>query len=279
MIDPLRLAIGVTLAAAGAAGALRARSLSASGALAAAAVGGAVFGIGGPMLGIGLLAFFLSSAALSRWQSAAKAVDGADYSQGSRRDARQVLANGVVPAAAAIAFGVSDAPVLAAAFFGALAAVTADTWATEVGLMAEVPPRMVTTGLSVKPGTSGAVTALGSAAAAAGAIFIGLVAAVCIGVTGYLADGVPDLTGLHFLILAPVAGLAGATLDSWLGATVQSLRRCPVCEKQTELERHSCGTITRHVRGWRWFTGDVVNLLCSLTGAMLGLVLELLIFT
>jgi uncharacterized membrane protein len=122
------------------------------------------------------------------------------------------------------------------------------------------------------------VTSLGSAAAAAGASFIGLVAGLATALSGLAAEGVPDLTGLHFGLLAAVAGLAGATADSWLGATVQSVRRCPRCERETERERHSCGTPTRHVRGWPWLTGDFVNLLCGLTGGLIGFILEVLVF-
>jgi uncharacterized membrane protein len=31
---------------------------------------------------------------------------------------------------------------------------------------------------------------------------------------------------------------------------------------------HGCGTGAEHTRGWRWLNNDMVNLLCSLAGAI-----------
>jgi uncharacterized protein (TIGR00297 family) len=270
--------LGGVLAAVVAGLGARAGALDRSGAAAAFFVGALVFGIGGPGLGVLLVAFFAASSLLSKWNESAKLRSGAEFGQRARRDARQVLANGAVPTAAAIAYGISREPVLFAAFVGALAAVTADTWATEVGLGATVAPRMITTGQPVLPGTSGAVTTLGSAAAAGGGVFIGSVAALVIAVQGWAAEGVPDLTGPSFIVLAAVAGLVGATVDSWLGATWQAVRRCPKCEKETESERHSCGSPTRLYRGRSWLTGDAVNFVASLSGAAVGVGLHLLVF-
>src|SRR4030067_642568 len=57
---------------------------------------------------------------------------------------------------------------------GALAAVNADTWATEVGVLARRCPWRLTDGRQVEPGTSGAVTLEGLMASIAGAAVIGL---------------------------------------------------------------------------------------------------------
>ncbi len=276
-VDYPRLGLGLVLAAVISGAALRAGALSRGGAVAAVLVGGAVFGFGGPIWGGVLVSFFLSSSLLSA-SGPRPAAMAADYSKGSRRDLMQVLANGAVPAAISVARGASGNSLLLAGFVGAVAASTADTWATEVGLRSSVAPRMVTTGQPVRPGTSGAVTALGSAGAAAGGIFIGLVVAVLLATQSTLTGLGPDLTVARYLVIAPLAGLAGAALDSWLGATVQAVRCCPRCEKETERAIHSCGTPTRHVRGHRHIGGDVVNLLASLVGAAVGLAVDLIVF-
>ena len=65
-------------------------------------------------------------------------------------------------------------PPLAFAFYGALATVNADTWATELGVLARSRPRLMTNGQTVPVGTSGGVTAEGTLAALAGALFIGV---------------------------------------------------------------------------------------------------------
>jgi uncharacterized membrane protein len=62
------------------------------------------------------------------------------------------------------------------AFGGAMAAVNADTWATELGIFNPLPPRLITTGKTVERGTSGGVTPLGYLAALGGSALIGLLA-------------------------------------------------------------------------------------------------------
>jgi uncharacterized membrane protein len=75
--------------------------------------------------------------------------------------------------------------------------------------------------------------------------------------------------------LIALAGLTGAFVDSLLGATVQAMYYCPHCAKETERHPlHSCGTETRHIRGWHWLGNDGVNWVCALTGALIGALLS-----
>jgi uncharacterized membrane protein len=141
---------------------------------------------------------------------------------------------------------------------GALAAVNADTWATELGVLARQAPRMVTSGTRVEPGTSGAVSGLGEAAALGGALLISTPAAV--------AENAPLL-----VLIATASGVAGSLFDSLLGATVQAIYTCPACAKETERHPvHSCGTLTVPLRGWRWLDNDGVNFGASLVGAVVS---------
>jgi len=168
------------------------RWLTRRGAAAALAVGLATaWGTGwrGVLL---LFAFFVSSSLLTR----KTAEDG-----GGRRNERQVLANGGVAALAALA---GSWP----AFAGALAAATADTWATEIGSRSRAAPRLITSGAPVPAGTSGGITLLGTLGGLAGAAFIGALAGL-----GAVA----------------VAGAFGTVIDSLLGATLQGKFECPRC--------------------------------------------------
>jgi uncharacterized protein (TIGR00297 family) len=236
----------------------RARSLTRSGAWMAVITGGLVFGLGGVSWAALLLAFFISSSALSRFLAARKAGLNEKYAKGSQRDWGQVLANGGLGAALALAYGIFPGERwLWFAYIGAMAAVTADTWATEIGVFSPALPRMITSGKPVERGTSGGVTLLGYGAVLLAGAFIGAVAAI---------TGVP--TSLAVVISAAFAGLIGSTIDSLLGATLQAIYYCPACEKETERHpQHSCGADTDQLRGWSWLNNDVVNFACSLAGA------------
>ncbi len=130
----------------------RQRALTADGAVAATVAGTLALARGGWPAAAALVAFFVTSSALSRFKEGAKARRGAlAQAKGGTRDAWQVLANGGIAAAwLALTGRRGDA-----GFLGAVAAAGADTWATELGLLAPRPPRLLTTLRPVPPGTSG----------------------------------------------------------------------------------------------------------------------------
>lgn len=233
-------------------------SLSPSGVLGAIITGTLLFGFGGWTGGLALIGFFLSSSLLSRLFRERKRTAEEEYAKTGTRDFGQTMANGGVAAAAALLLGVTGEPAWMGAILGALAAANADTWATELGVLSRRPPRLITTWRQAEPGTSGAVSLVGTLAAATGAGFVGLVAAL---VDARLWAAVPWLA---------LAGLAGAYVDSLAGATVQAVYRCPACAKETERAVHRCGRPTVLARGFAWLGNDTVNLMATLTGAVIG---------
>jgi len=257
-MTPVGLALGFLLAAVVAWMAYRLGSLSGGGAMAATVVGGLTIGAGGALPGGLLILFFVSSSLLSRWGERRKRSVEVHFEKGGRRDEGQVLANGGVAALLALGYGLTSQPVFLAGIAGALAAATADTWATEIGVGAGRRPRLITTGRPAERGTSGAVSGAGILAAVGGAGFIGLAAA-----WGFAAPAAA--------MVVTVAGFLGAAIDSLLGATVQAMFYCPRCGKETERHPfHSCGTETQRIRGWPWLRNDGVNLAASLVGAMVA---------
>jgi uncharacterized protein (TIGR00297 family) len=258
------LLVGAVFAGMLAVGAWRMRALSASGAVAAFAVGALTYASGTGPFTLVLLAFFLPSVGLSRLGKRRKR-ELVDIGKGGARDAFQVLANGGIATACAVLFAFSHDPRWAWAFAGAYAAATADTWATEIGTLARHAPRSIFTLRPIPTGLSGGITLPGTLAEVAGALWIGAVALAC--VTIPLAEPRFPVLGVA------LAGVVGSTADSLLGATVQELRRCDACGRNCETDPHVCGAPTRLVRGLPGASNDVVNLLATVAGAAVAFAL------
>lgn len=255
----LPLATGAGLAA------WRRGALSPSGAVGATVVGTAVFGAGGPRASALLLLFFGGSTVLSRSARG----EAQARAEGPRRTLAQVLANGGVPAALALAGQRDGSPRVMAAYAGALAAANADTWATEIGRRGSAAPRMVTNGRPAAPGVSGAVTPLGTAASFAGAGLLGVAAA-----TLYRPRA---RNTARYAVGIAAAGAAGSLVDSQLGATLQAVYVCRLCAERTEDRAHRHGATAPAltlVRGLPIMTNDTVNLCASLTGAIIAAALD-----
>ena len=140
-----------------------------------------------------------------------------------------------------------------------MAAAAADTWATEIGSRSRQHPRSIVTGAPLPAGSSGAVTPAGLAASAAGAAVIAAITST------------PTPSTCRASLPPPLAvvagGIAGSLSDSLLGATLQEVRYCDVCARETETLIHACGHPTRHLRGHPWCNNDVVNALATAVGA------------
>ncbi len=243
--------------------AYRGRSLSRSGVLGAILVGTITFGLGGWRWGLLLIAFFVLASLLSHYRRGQKQGLAEKFAKGHRRDLGQVLANGGLGALLAILHFLRPNDLFFAAFLGSMAAVSADTWATELGVLSPRSPRLITTGEVVPVGSSGGVTLWGIMASIAGALTMGVLAWLLLAL-GNAA------TSASILILASVSGLLGSLFDSFLGATLQGVYRCPRCRVETERMVHRCGHRTIHIRGWRWFNNDLVNFTSSLLGAIVA---------
>ncbi len=267
-----RFALGLVAAAIIALAGLRLRALTRSGAIAAIVVGAAVYGGAGPACAAALIAFFATGSVLSRAGSG-EADGRRSREMGATRDARQVLANGGAAAFCAIAsatFRWLGAPhaaeAMAIAAIVSIAGVAGDTWASEIGSRLGGRPRLITTFAVAQPRTSGAVTWVGSIAAAAGGAVVGLSAAL-FGFGG---------TALTAAVIGAAAGLVGSTIDSVLGASVQAVWHCKACDGPSDVSLHSCGAATTHVRGYVGVDNDAVNALTAVSLAGLSVVASLL---
>ena len=231
-----------------------ARALTTGGAGAALAVGTAILWATGWAGAAALLTFFVTSTIVSHLCPDPAAERG--DAKGGTRDARQVLANG--GAAAAIALLAYQEPQVALwGAVSALAAASADTWATAIGGTAPHPPRHILTRAPLPAGTSGGITLRGTAGGAVGAFVVALATGVAARDSALIA-------------IATIVGFAGMLADSLVGATIQGRFHCPVCNVATERPMHRCGSPTLPVGGWGWLTNDGVNAIATSSAALVG---------
>jgi len=262
-IEPIKLVIGFLMSFVVAVSSFFLRVLDTSGCIALMLMGTIVFGIGGWPFSVPILCFFILSSVLSRISESRRAEIHASFQKNSRRDASQVLANGGTGTGLILVWLIVPEPISYFLYVGAVAAVTADTWATEIGVLGGQHPRSIRNFRLVPPGTSGGVTAVGVLGALAGASTIAFAASA----THPIGPGY-EFGSVEILILS-LCGVLAHFLDSILGATMQAQYRCAVCGSSTERLKHCNGSGTVLCRGLKWMNNDVVNGFCALSGALL----------
>ncbi len=239
------------------AGALDERGAATGGLFAASLVG-----LGGWAWIVPGLVFFGLSSALTALNSERRSAAG---EASPRRTQAQVLANGGVAWAALAVVAVAPGGLSGvstggyAAFVGALSAAAADTWATELGMVAGPPPWSLRSFGRVPAGTSGAVSLVGSGAAVLGAASVAGAAV--------LADGALSGHAGRDAALLVGAGLAGMLADSAAGAFLQAQYRSAAghwVETPPTPE-------TDPVRGWAGIGNNIVNLLGTSVGGLTAL--------
>jgi uncharacterized protein (TIGR00297 family) len=239
-------------------GAYKLRALTLGGATGAMLLGSLVFSIGGWSWVVPMATFFVLSSILSHVGKTKKNALKGIIEKGSQRDLYQVYANGGVSLLMALGYFYTEQPLFYWMFLGSLAAATADTWGTEIGVFARHQPIHILTGKPVPTGTSGGITVLGTSGLLAGA-------------------GILTLSGIFqvetaiwkLFVIIVVSGIMGALIDSVVGGTIQAQYVCPHCGKHTEKKIHCESYRTQLVNGLPWINNDVVNLICTTSGALL----------
>jgi uncharacterized protein (TIGR00297 family) len=156
-----------------------------------------------------MLTFFILGSAATRYKFEYKKRIGVDQGRGGARGYRNVFANGIVAAAAAVLFGVFQQPVFVVMYVGCVATAAADTLASEIGVTGGVP-YMITTLKKVPIGTNGGVTPTGEFVALLGSFTVSLVALLLKVIT-------PEM-----MIICTIAGFVGTNIDSIVGALFEN---------------------------------------------------------
>ncbi len=116
-------------------------------------------------------------------------------------------------------------------FVGSIAAATADTMSSEIGVLSKGNPIMITTLRRVKKGQNGAVSAWGT--------FAAVIVSLVVGVIGILI-----WPNIKIVWVALIAGVSGMLIDSLIGALFEN-------------------------RGWTG--NNTTNMFCAASGAIIGM--------
>ena len=248
--------------------AYRIRFLDASGAVSASVVGLLIYYGGGVRWFGTLVFFFVVSSLVTKYRYSEKRNMGIVQEKGGARGWTNVLANGGFASFFALNELAYGGDYYTVAFLGAISTAFADTLGTEVGLLSKNEPRSILPPFRrLARGQSGAVSSLGLLAGFLGALSFGVLAAIL---------GLLNQNSLLIILIVLAGGVAGSTLDSFLGSTIQGSGECVVCGKRTETLVHH-DKPTKHMKGIRLFENNVVNLISTGFGAAVSLALFLFI--
>ncbi len=200
-----------------------ARVLDKGGILLAVILGAVLLFFGGlPYLAL-MLAFFVLAVVVTRYEYEIKRDMGLYEHE---RGWENVLSNGLLPALLALLSPLTG-PM---PFIASIAAVTADKFGSEIGVLAAENPVSILDMKPVKPGTSGGISRIGTVASLAGSTLLAVCAMFAFGINPTQA------------LLVSIAGFAGSVADTVFGV----------------FEERGIGT------------KGTTNFICSLVGALIG---------
>ncbi|KAJ0266424.1 hypothetical protein HA466_0004370 [Hirschfeldia incana] len=191
------------------------------------------------------LVVFLTSSKLTRVGEDKKRRIDVDFKEGGQRNWIQVLCNGgIASVLVVIASTLTEwqdkcldskqseiVTALIGGIIGHYACCNGDTWSSELGVLSDAQPRLITTLKPVKKGTNGGVTKAGLVAAVAAGATVGVTFLVFGLFTVRCATSDVALKQLLVIPVSALAGLCGSLIDSVLGATIQFSGFCSVRNK------------------------------------------------
>lgn len=203
-----QILIGVCLAVLCASIAFIFNWLTIDGAVSASIFGSFAYGLGGMIGAVVILVFFISGSVISKDFISKEGFLEKKF----RRNAIQVWANGFWFALWILIWHLTAIDAFLIAAITAVAASTADTWATEIGAnRMKGKTRLITTWKKVPPGTDGGISFYGTIAALGGSVFI-------IGLYWLFNT---DIQFLKIVVIAAI-GFLGCMVDSYIGARFQN---------------------------------------------------------
>ncbi len=192
--------------------------LDLKGTLVATILGGVILFLAGPPWFLLLLIFLFIGYVATKYRYPYK--EGLHTAEGNmgKRSATNALANGLIPTFFAIIWYITGGKALSpliAGYIASIATVTGDTLSSEIGVLSEKTPVLITSFKKVSPGTHGGVSYLGEV--------IGILGTALIGISAWLL-GIASLAVA--LSVAVIGGAIGFHFDSLLGAIFERKGLC-----------------------------------------------------
>lgn len=143
-----------------------------------------------------------------------------------------------------------------------IAAATADTWATELGIFSATNPRNILTGEELTKGISGGVSKNGLIAGISGSLIVASI------FWGFLSIVSVHVYPFRYFWVVFIAGVINLLLDSCLGV-FQANYQCTVCGLETEnLIHHQLPT--KKISGFSLFNNELVDFISITLTALLA---------
>ena len=177
------------------------RILDISGSVGAALISMIIWGLRGLGWIIPFILFTTIGYSATRWNYKIKRKEGIAEGRSGKRGIENVFGNGLAP----LLFAFIGNPL---PFLGSIATALADSMASEIGVLSPKARSIITFKEEV-PGTDGAVSLLGTLAAAAGSLAIASLGVLLLQLN------------LNNFFLVFIAGFLGCQIDSILGATLE----------------------------------------------------------
>jgi uncharacterized protein (TIGR00297 family) len=225
--------------------------------LAAGILIGSLFALSGGLIAvITLITFFLIGSFFTKYGYSRKESLGAAEPKKGARGWKSVLSNLFFPSLAIILYRLSSDNAYALAFVSSISCSLADTLGSEIGLLDRRGPWIITSMRRTQPGTSGAISILGTISSILGS-FIIPIEAFQFGILSF-----------NELFISSMIAFSSSMLDSLLGATIQAKY---LCDGRVVEDPSYCSE-AELLSGFRFVDNHAVNLISTGFAFLLSLI-------
>ena len=171
-----------------------------------------------------LLIFVGSSFLATRFAIVYKMALGVEESDAGTRGGSNVVSNGIVPPIVALGYslGLLEPEQALVAFTTSIAAASADTMASEIGVLSPSPVMITNLRQKVEPGTDGGVSMEGTLASFLSSISISMISFSAFLLLIEENHAFNSIFKVNFLYISAFFGFFGSIIDSFLGATLEN---------------------------------------------------------